>query len=570
MSAIFSQPKVPPVRNETPALAGAPGPTGEYESCRTKRGEQIVQRSAIHSAPPTLPNTWPLLPSRFGHDFSLVQTHAIHATAESGTRTARDAMPHAEAIQRSFGHHSVGEIRAQIGGAAVEATHALGAVAYAFGNKIAFGRAPDLHTTAHEAAHVIQQRAGVNLPAGMGKSGDRYEQHADAVASLVAQGQSAELLLDLASGSGSTAPAVQRLAFVNETRITKNEKDFTPEMRSMVSDSRVRNYTGVDEFKKHAGQQTDYLGNLADGTWLRFSPTGTNLLGENHTEVTLEQVVPVVGTKSFIYEPFSSDTMAPGSNFQSAYAGENKDRFNRFGVGKEKDKQQFGAESLLPKMGYNLTLLQPYFDGTEKLSDLASGQYFGQPAQRYLKIAWGWSKDKKLDVEQKLKAGIFVPPKFKKLAQVHAAVEGKLDKFIPALVVDGHLGDELGKKANAALLPLLAQFGRAFSEAMVREAAAATSSRLSMGRRSSMAGSSVTSEKDKLTLFTEWRDFMFEDNVKAATKRGVRYAGMGQAHLDHLVSVGLDKNQHPFEMEGKDIKAFRDLTKKLKPAAKKP
>ena len=45
---------------------------------------------------------------------------------------------------------------------------------------------------------------------------------------------------------------------------------------------------------------------------------------------------------------------------------------------------------------------------------------------------------------------------------------------------------------------------------------------------------------------------------------------MGQAHLDHLVAVGLEKNQHPFEMDGKDIAAFKALTDKLKKAAKKP
>jgi hypothetical protein len=45
---------------------------------------------------------------------------------------------------------------------------------------------------------------------------------------------------------------------------------------------------------------------------------------------------------------------------------------------------------------------------------------------------------------------------------------------------------------------------------------------------------------------------------------------MGQDHLDYLVGVGLEKNQHPFEMDGKDITRFRTLTDKLKKAAKKP
>src|SRR5207237_10917780 len=113
-----------------------------------------------------------------------------------------------------------------------------------------------------------------------------------------------------------------------------------------------RNYTGLNEFKEHADKKTDYLGNLADGTWMRFSPTGINLLGEAHTEVTLQEVVPAVGTKSFLYEPISSDVLPAGSNIKAAYEHESQDRFKRMGIEKEPDKRSFGAESLFPKMGW--------------------------------------------------------------------------------------------------------------------------------------------------------------------------------------------------------------------------
>jgi len=258
----------------------------------------------------------------------------------------------------------------------------------------------------------------------------------------------------------------------------------------------------------------------------------------------------------------------PRADIKTAYEAENKERFKKFGVEKEKDKQPFGAESLFPKMGFGLTLAIPYFEGTSPLSDLQTGKYLGQPMQRYLKIAWAYSKDNKLDVEQKLKAKQHVPPKMAALAAVHKSVEAKLDGFITSLVVDGHLGDELVKKKNAALLAPLAKFANAFAEGMMRMAASESSSRLSVGERLALSGSGKTTEAQKMKLFSEWRDFSFEDNVKAATKRGVRFAGMGQAHLDHLVAVGLEKNQHPFEMDGKDIAAFKALTDKLKKAAK--
>ena len=156
------------------------------------------------------------------------------------------------------------------------------------------------------------------------------------------------------------------------------------------------------------------------------------------------------------------------------------------------------------------------------------------------------------------------------LAKVHAEVEPKIDAFITGLVVNGHIETELDKKANVGLKAPIAKFAKTFTQAMVELASTESSSRLSAAERKTLGAATSTSAADKLALFAKWRNFLFEDNVKAATKRGVRYAGMGQLHLDHLVSLGLDKMQHPFEMNGKDIKAFTDLTDKLKKAPKKP
>ena len=80
--------------------------------------------------------------------------------------------------------------------AAAAASGRIGAEAFTRGNHVAFGRNPSLFTAAHEAAHVIQQRAGVQLPGGVGQAGDEYEKHANEVASSVTQGASSESLLD--------------------------------------------------------------------------------------------------------------------------------------------------------------------------------------------------------------------------------------------------------------------------------------------------------------------------------------------------------------------------------------
>ena len=133
----------------------------------------------------------------------------VHAVAQQGVSGGGGALPHLDRIQSSFGAHDVSGIEAHVGGKAADATSAIGAQAYATGNDVAFGSAPDLHTAAHEAAHVVQQRSGVSLKGGVGQSGDAYEQHADHVADRVVAGKSAEGLLNEMAGGG-TRQAVQR------------------------------------------------------------------------------------------------------------------------------------------------------------------------------------------------------------------------------------------------------------------------------------------------------------------------------------------------------------------------
>jgi len=138
-------------------------------------------------------------------------TSNIQRAAQRGVATAGAQLPHLAQIQRSFGRHDVSTVSAHVGGAAAEASLAIGARAYAVGNKVAFSTVPDLRLAAHEAAHVVQQRRGVTVSGGVGRAGDSYEQHADAVADLVVRGESAEALLERhgSDGGGGGSEAVQ-------------------------------------------------------------------------------------------------------------------------------------------------------------------------------------------------------------------------------------------------------------------------------------------------------------------------------------------------------------------------
>lgn len=151
-----------------------------------------------------------------GPERSSADAESTHASAERGVSGPASALPHMDSIQRAFGRHDVSQIEAHVGSEADAATQEMGAKAYASGNQVALGSGgTDLHTVAHEAAHVVQQRGGVQLAGGVGRDGDAHEQHADAVADRVVKGQSAEALLDRAAKGGaakggSPAADVQR------------------------------------------------------------------------------------------------------------------------------------------------------------------------------------------------------------------------------------------------------------------------------------------------------------------------------------------------------------------------
>ena len=147
--------------------------------------------------------------SLYGGDAQAIAQEGVSSGAAPG-QGAGERLPYQENIQAAFGAHDISGVRAHVGSKAAEATEELGALAYATGNDVAFGSQPDLHTAAHEAAHVVQQRSGVHLKGGVGEAGDHYEQHADSVADLVVQGRSAESLLGPVDPRSGRQTVVQR------------------------------------------------------------------------------------------------------------------------------------------------------------------------------------------------------------------------------------------------------------------------------------------------------------------------------------------------------------------------
>jgi hypothetical protein len=150
-----------------------------------------------------------------------VQGVSPASIARQGTEGSGGRLPHYDRIQSLFGHHDISGVTSHEGPAAASASDALGARAFAHGNAVAFGSSPDLHTAAHEAAHVVQQRGGVQLKGGLDQPGDAYERHADAVADAVVAGKSAQPLLDTFAPGGPREAVVQRAPVAPEARVTE-------------------------------------------------------------------------------------------------------------------------------------------------------------------------------------------------------------------------------------------------------------------------------------------------------------------------------------------------------------
>jgi hypothetical protein len=168
----------------------------------------------------------------------------VHTAADIGTSGASGPLPHRDAIQQSFGKHDVSHIKAHTDERAAEGAEAMNAEAFASGSHVAFAGSPSLHTAAHEAAHVLQQRRGVQLKSGVGEAGDAHEQQADEVAQRVVRGESAEPILDqmggsAAEGAGPETGPVQRLIKIDGSTIdSKRAGDFSAKFATYLTDNK--------------------------------------------------------------------------------------------------------------------------------------------------------------------------------------------------------------------------------------------------------------------------------------------------------------------------------------------
>ncbi|MGE0425854.1 MAG: DUF4157 domain-containing protein [Reyranellaceae bacterium] len=115
----------------------------------------------------------------YGQMQDRINSAVASAQAATAAQSKGAALPHADKLKASFGRRDLDGVKAHVGGNAAAASKAMGAAAYATGNSVELRGGPDLHTAAHEAAHVLQQRAGMRL-------GPNIEHSLEAIAKEIA------------------------------------------------------------------------------------------------------------------------------------------------------------------------------------------------------------------------------------------------------------------------------------------------------------------------------------------------------------------------------------------------
>lgn len=219
--------------------------------------QKLGERAALPSPVQAAPDPSPIESAPVGRAVSADQ---IHAAARHGTSGAGGPLPFREIIERSFAPHDVSGIVAHTDAQAALGAESMGARAFATGSHIAFARAPDLHTTAHEVAHVVQQRGGLSLPDGVGTPGDVSEEQADAAAAQVVQGRSAGEVLGPPEAGGGALPVVQMLptSISLFSRLARYGELFRDPTKKPAVDSRSPDKVKKDVRALQARLQSEY------------------------------------------------------------------------------------------------------------------------------------------------------------------------------------------------------------------------------------------------------------------------------------------------------------------------
>lgn len=311
---------------------------------------------------------------------------------------------------------------------------------------------------------------------------------------------------------------------------------------ALVADTVVRDFHDWAEVTAYIDRTTDYIGTLpgpsCGGAWISFAHDAhMNVLGEDHTYVDFEQVGPAVRARSFVYEPFSTDVLAPGSELLRVYLDENRQSLHTLGIAAAANPRQYGGESLYPKIADTAADLIPYFAGTKPMTDQCPPEYVGIPNQRYLRMAWAHAHD--------IAAAHPATPEETVLVHEYNTHLNLLGGWLNGLAPGGHLGVAL--QGHADFHAPLRDFCEAYCDLMIQRAI--NDPDITVQQRQTLTGLPHGTTDELLKLFGRWRNYYFAGVVARADAAHVRYAAMGAYHQYWLGRRGLmPATAHQYDM----------------------
>ncbi|GLZ81600.1 hypothetical protein Afil01_64070 [Actinorhabdospora filicis] len=300
---------------------------------------------------------------------------------------------------------------------------------------------------------------------------------------------------------------------------------------AFVADDVVRDFADWAEVTAYIDRATDYIGTLPGpncaGAWIWFEHDAhMNVIGEDHSYIEFNELGAAVRARSFTYEPFSTDVLAPGSELARVYLDENRQRMNALGIAAAPDHRRYGGESLYPKIADTTADLIPYFTGVKDMAQQRPPNWDGIPNQRYLRMAWAHAHD--------IAAAGAASPEETVLVHEYNTHRNLLGGWINGLTFRGYLGVSID--GHRDFYAPLRDFCAAYCDLMLQRAF--TDPGIQPAERLELQGLPRTSPQKMLKIFNRWRNFYMAGVVAQASANNVRYAAMGSYHMNWLRRKG--------------------------------
>ncbi len=294
----------------------------------------------------------------------------------------------------------------------------------------------------------------------------------------------------------------------------------------------------------------------------------------------MPDVLRAVGSRSFTYELLPNDDLTRTPQSRATFVQDSQARLQAMGIDPAQGLQQFGGESIFPKIGYAMTELIGAFGGTGNVAPLMStgAGYVGQPVQRYFKIAWAYAGETRPTLMKRtLGKGIDRATRANvnahlTLSNTRRGSAGRLAGFVNGLVANGFLGDSIvGWEQQQGFTQAQSDTFRTELELFARSVVTAMRARTRIDRTLSAAQQqNVAAAPTDAEAFGRARNLHFLESTRAAVGRGVRYIGMGDNHRLYLIQNGVHNwpgvNHYNLKQEPgliNDMADFQDVTRHL-------